>query len=84
MSAFFGSNRFTSMHIGGRLAEGSESEQVGGRSGGLPVAAIKAPLVGYPPLLGNGKKRISEIRYPTGSEYIRAVVRCSVTPQNIP
>ena len=28
-------------------------------SGGLPVAAVKAPLIGHPPLLGKGKKRIS-------------------------
>ena len=65
------------LHIGGRPAEGSESEQEGGRSGGLPVATIRAPLVGQPPLPGKGKERISEIRYPTGSEYVRAAVRCS-------
>ena len=27
--------------------------------GGLPVAAVKAPLVGHPPLPGKGKERIS-------------------------
>ena len=57
--------------------EGSESEQVGGGSGGLPIAAIRAPLVGHPPLPGKGKERISEIKYPTGSEYLRDAVRCS-------
>ena len=31
--------------------------------------------VGYLPLLGKGKGKISEIRYPCGSEYLRAVVR---------
>ena len=49
---------------------------MGGGSSGLPNAATRAPLVGHPPLLGKGKERISEIRYPTGSEYLRAVVRC--------
>ena len=50
---------------------------MGGGSGGLPSAAIRAPLVGYPPLSGKGKERISQIRYPIGSKYLRAVVRCS-------
>ena len=77
MRASFGSNHSTGLHIGGRLAEGFESEQVGGGSGGLPVAAVRAPLVAHPPLLGKYKERISEIRYPTRSEYLRAAVRCS-------
>ena len=50
---------------------------MGGGSGGLPSAAVRAPLVGHPPLPSKGKERISEIRYPTESEYLRAVVRCS-------
>ena len=69
--------RSAGLHIGGRPAEGAESKQVGGGSGGLPSAAVKAPLVGHPPLPGKGKERISEIKYPTGSKYLRAVVRCS-------
>ena len=72
-----GSSRSTGMHIKGRLAEGSESEQVGGGSGSLPVAAVRAPLVRPPPLPRKGKERIGEIRYPTGSEYLKAAVRCS-------
>ena len=76
-ACFFWSNGSVGLHIGGRPAEGSESEQVGGGSNGLPVAAIRAPLVGHPPLHGKGKERISEIRYPIGSEYLRAAVRCS-------
>ena len=31
--------------------------------------------VGYLPSLGKGKGKISEIRYPGGSEYLRATVR---------
>ena len=65
MRASSGSSRSAGLHIGGRLTEGSESEQVGGGSGGLSVAAVRAPLVGHPPLPGHGKERISEIRYPT-------------------
>ena len=77
MRASSGSSHSTSLHIGGRPTEGSESEQVGGGSSGLPIVAVRAPLVGYPPLPGKGKERTSEIRYPTGSKYLRASVRCS-------
>ena len=77
MCASFGSSHSAGLHIGGRLAEGTESEQVGGGSGGLLVAAIRAPLVGHPSLPGKGKERISEIKYPIGSKYLRAAVRCS-------
>ena len=72
-----GSIRSTGLHIGGRPAERAESERVGGGYGGLPSAAARAPLVGHPPLLGKGKERISEIMYPTRSEYLRVAVRCS-------
>ena len=77
MCASSRSSRSTGLHIGGRPAEGFESEQVGSGSGGLPIAVVRAPLVGHPPLPGKGKERISEIRYLTGSEYLRATVRCS-------
>ena len=77
MCASSGSSRSVGLHIRGRPTEGSESEQVGGGSSGLPVAAVKAPFVGYPPLSGKGKERISKIRYPTGSEYLRAAMMCS-------
>ena len=77
MRASSGSSRSVGLHIGGRPTNGSESEQVGGGSGGLPIAAVRAPLLGHPPLLGKGKERISEIRYPTGAEYLRTAVRCS-------
>ena len=42
MRASSGSNRSTGLHIGGRPAEGSEFEQVGGGSSGLPVATVRA------------------------------------------
>ena len=77
MHASSGSIHSASLHISSRPAEGAESEQVGGGSGCLPSAAVRAPLVGHPPLPGKGKERISEIRYPTESEYLRAAVRCS-------
>ena len=85
MRAFSGSSRSTGLHIGNRPAEGSESEQVGGGSSGFPVVVVKAPLVGPPPLPGKGKEMINEIRYPTGSKYLRATVRCldAVAPSRV-
>ena len=77
MRASSGSIRSTGLHIRGRPAEGAESEQVGSGYGGLPSVVVRAPLVGHPPMSDKGKERISEIRYPTGSEYLRVVVRCS-------
>ena len=77
MRASSGSIHSAGLHIGGRPVEGSESEQVGGESSGLPIAAVRAPLMGHPPLPGKGKNRINEIRHPTGSEYLRVVMRCS-------
>ena len=77
MCASSGSSSSAGLHIGGRPAEGSKSEWVGGGSGGSPVVVIRAPSMGHPPLPGKGKGRISEIRYPTSSEYLRVVVRCS-------
>ena len=77
MRASSGSSRSAGLHIGGKLADGFESEQVGGGSGGLPVVAVRAPLVGHPPPPVKGKERISEIKYPTGLEYLRTSVRCS-------
>ena len=50
---------------------------MGGGSGDLLSAAVRAPLVGHPPLPSKGKERISEIKYPTRSEYLRDALRCS-------
>ena len=63
------------LRIEGRLAK----ESVSGRNGcelSGPVAAVAGVLpVGYLPPPGKGKGKISEIRYPGGSEYLRVVVR---------
>ena len=63
------------LQIEGRSAEESMSGRNGGGLGG-PVAAVVGVLpVGYLPPPGKGKGKISEIRYPGGSEYLRAAVR---------
>ena len=68
-------NRFSCLRIGGKLAEESESGRVDGGSGSLAVVVNRAPPAGHPSPLGKGKGKISEIRYPSGSEYLRAAVK---------
>ena len=65
MRASSGSSRSTGLHIGGRPAEGFKYEQVGGGSGGLHVAAVRAPLVGHPPLPGKGKRGLARSSTPS-------------------
>ena len=47
----------------------------GGGLDGLVVVVVGVLPVGYLPPPGKGKGKISEIRYPGGSDYLRAVVR---------
>ena len=61
--------------IEGRSAEESVSVQNGGRLGGPVVVVTGVLLVGYLPSLGKGKGKIREIKYPGGSEYLRAAVK---------
>ena len=61
--------------IEGRQAEESESGRTYGGFGSPAAAVIRVLPVGYLPPSGKGKGKISEIRYPYGSEYLRATVR---------
>ena len=68
-------SRFVSLRIEGWIAEESESGQAGGGLGSPTTVGAEVLPVGYLPSLGKGKGKISEIRYPYGSEYLRATVR---------
>ena len=68
-------NRSSGLHIGGRLAEESESRRTGGGFGSLASVVDRAPPADHPSLSGKGKGKISEIRYPSSSEYLKAVVK---------
>ena len=65
--------------VGLRIEEMSDEEFELGRTGGgfgSPAVVVTGVLpIGYLPPLGKGKGKISEIRYPCGSEYLRAAVR---------
>ena len=70
------SSRFFDLRIEGRLTEESESGRIGDGLGSPAAMVTGVLLVGYlpPPGKGKVKGKISEIRYPCGSEYLRAVV----------
>ena len=75
MRAFSRSSHSLGQCIEGRPTEESASGQTGGGLGG-PAAVVAGVLpVGYLPPPSKGKGKISKIRYPGGSEYLRAVVR---------
>ena len=75
MQTFFGPNRSSSLRIGVRPAEESKLRRTGGGSGNLAATVDRAPPVGHPSPPGKGKGKISEIKYPSGSKYLRAAMR---------
>ena len=75
MHTSFGPNRSSGLCIGGRPAKVSRSRPTGGGSGNLVVVVDRAPSVGHPSPLGKGKGKVSEIKYPSGSEYLRVVMK---------
>ena len=70
-----GSNRSSGLHIGGRPVEEFESRRTGDGSGSLAVLVDRAPPANHPSPSGKGKGKISEIRYPSGFEYLKAAVK---------
>ena len=70
-----GPGRFSVLRIGSNPTEASGSGRTGGESDSLAVVVHRtAPgELSFP--LGKGKGKISEIRYPSGSEYLRASIQ---------
>ena len=68
--------RFSSvLRIGSNSTEASVSGRTGGESKSL-VVVVHRVTPGEPPFpLGKGKGKISEIRYPSGSKYLRAAIQ---------
>ena len=63
------------LRIEGRPVEDSESGRTGGGFDSPAIVVSEVLPICYLPTLGKGKMKISEIRYPYGSEYLRASVR---------
>ena len=74
MCASSRSSHFAGLRKEGRPAEDSESGRLGGGLGSLAAVVAGVLPVGNLPLQGKGKEKISEIRYPCGSEYLRVAV----------
>ena len=75
MCASSGSSRSVGLRIEGRSVEDFELAQPGSEIGSPAVVVVGVLLMGYLPPPGQCKEKISEIRYPCGSEYLRATVR---------
>ena len=68
-------NRSSGLRLGGRLAEEFESRQTGGGFGSLATVVDRAPPIAHPSPSGKGKGKVSEIRYPSSSEYLKAAMK---------
>ena len=75
MRTYSGPNRSSGLCIEGRPTEESESRQTNSGSDSLAIMVDRAPLTDHPSLSGKGKGKISEIRYPNGSEYLKATAK---------
>ena len=75
MRASSSCSRSVGRRIEGRPVEELESRQTGSGLDSPATMVVGVLLVGYLPPPGKGKGKISEIRYPCGSEYLRAAMR---------
>ena len=69
-----GSSRPSGLRIRGSSTEGSDLEQIGGGSDRPAIVVNRVPLASPPSPHGKGKGKVSEIRYPSGSAYLRVAV----------
>ena len=70
-----GPGRSSSLRIGGDSSAEPDSGRTCGESNCLAVVALRDALGEPPLLLGKGKGRIDEIKYPVGSEYLKSFVQ---------
>ena len=70
-----GLNRPPVLRIGGNSSEEPDLGQTGEGFGRPSIVVDRVPFVGPPFSFGKGKSKVSEIRYPGGSDYLRAVVQ---------
>ena len=70
-----GPNCSSSLRIEGRPAEEFESRRTSCGYGSLVGVVDKASPADQPSPSGKGKGNISEIRYPSGSEYLKVVLK---------
>ena len=72
-----GPNRSSGLRLRGRPTEEFELRWTGGGSNSLVAVVDRDPPADQPSPSGKGKRKVSEIRYPSGSEYLKAAVKYS-------
>ena len=70
-----GLNRPPVLGIGGSSVEEPDLGQTGEGSGRPVIVADGVHLAGPPSPSGKGKSKVNEIRYPYGSDYLRAAMQ---------
>ena len=68
-------NHSSGLCIGGSSVKEPDLGQTSEGSGRPAIVVDRVPLAGPPSLSGKGKSKVSEIRYPVGSDYLRAAVQ---------
>ena len=68
-------NRSSGLRIGGSSAEEPDLGQTGEGSDRLALVVDRVPSTEPPSSSDKGKGKVSEIRYPGGSDYLRAAVK---------
>ena len=68
-------NRPFGLRIRGSSTEGSDLGQIGGGSSRPAIVVDRVPLAGPPSPYGKSKGKVSEIRYPGCSAYLRATMQ---------
>ena len=68
-------NNSYGLRIGGSSIEEPYLGQIGEGSGRLALVVDRIPPSGPPSLSGRGKNKVSEIKHPGGSNYLRAAVQ---------
>ena len=74
-----GLNRSSGPRIGGNFAEEPDLGQTGEGSDCPVLVVDRVPSAGPPSSFGKGKSKVSKIRYPGGSDYLRAAVQNAET-----
>ena len=69
-----GPGRSSSLRIGGDSSAESGSGRTGGESNRLATIILRDAPGEPPSLLGKGKGKFDEIKYPVGSEYLKSTV----------
>ena len=79
MSTSFRPNHSFGLRLGGRPTEEFELRRTGGRYSSLATMVDRAPPTDHSSPSGKGKGKVSEIRYPSDSEYLKEAVKYAET-----